>query len=248
MKRNCIDKLLRPSKWLVVVWLSVASMPIVFGGCTSSSAISDTPDTFAQSGEGGLFEKSQSDAYLIKAGDRIDLSIWDYPEFTTSATVNAAGTIQIPLVGDVQAIAMTKDEFAASVKKRLAEYVKGEPRLTLTISSPSMQQKVSVIGAVTRQDNYPVASDVSLLEIVSTAGGGTTDSDLGHVRIIRAGASGEPIDVDLTSAMESGNVESIPRVHPGDTVYIPTKENFIRSFSDFLRDAVLLLGFFRVLY
>ena len=216
-------------------------------GCGSTSGIREVPAASSRSTNGTLFVKVQSGVYVIKEGDKLEISVWDYPEFTTATTVSMGGTISIPLVGDIKAAGMTKEDFTAAAKKRLVEYVKGEPKLTVNISSP-MALKVSVIGAVTRQDNFPVTSEVSLLEIVSTAGGGTAESDLSHVRIIRAGANRDPIDIDLARAIETGEVESIPKIRPGDTVYIPKKENFVRSFSDFMRDAVLLLGFFRVLY
>lgn len=191
--------------------------------------------------------KMQSGEYTIKEGDKIDLSVWDYPEFKTSSTVNQMGTITIPLVGDIQAAGMSKDEFIDQLKKKLAEYVKGEPKITLSISSP-MTQKITVIGAVTKQDNYPVTSQVSLLEILSAAGGTTADADLYHIKIIRFESGGDPDVVDLADAMETGKVETLPKVRPGDTVYVPEKENVVRSLSVFLSDAILLLGIFRVLY
>lgn len=219
---------------------------LTFSGCTSSSTVRE-PSVSSRSTPGTLFVKMQSQAYTIKEGDKIDLSVWDYPEFNTTATVNANGTIPVPLVGDLKAAGLTKDDFSAFAKKKFTEYVKGEPRLTVSISSPTAQ-KVAVIGAVTRQDNYAVTSEVSLLEILSSAGGATPESDLTHVRIIRFRGNQDPVEVNLADAMETGEVETLPKVRPGDTIYIPKKENFVRSFSDFLRDAVLLLGFFRVLY
>ncbi len=191
--------------------------------------------------------KMQSDVYVIKEGDKIDLSVWDYPEFKTSSTVSPEGTITIPLIGDLNAAGLTKQDFTDLLKKRLAEYVKGEPKITMSISSP-MTQKVTVLGAVTKQDNYPVTSQVTLLEILSAAGGTTPDADLYHIKIIRFETGGDPDVVDLADAMETGQVETLPKVRPGDTVYVPVKENVVRSLSVFLSDAILLLGIFRVLY
>ncbi len=226
---------------IVVIAACVAS------GCSSGAAVREAAGTYSRSNSGVLFEKVQSEVYIIKEGDKIEVSVWDYPEFNTTATVSAEGTITIPLVGDVKASGMTKDDFTNALKSKLAEYVKGTPKITVAVSSPTTQ-KIAVLGAVTRQDNYPVTSEVSLLEILSAAGGTTADSDLNRVRIIRFGTDDDPIVVDLADAIETGKVDELPKVKPGDTVYVPKRENFVRSFSDFLRDAVLLFGFFRVLY
>ena len=175
----------------------------------------------------------------------MELSVWGYPEFSTSTTVKPTGTIIVPLIGELKAAGFTKDDFSDQVRSRLSEYVQGEAKVTLSVSSP-LTQKVTIIGSVTRQDNYPVTAEVSLMEILSTAGGPSPESDLNHVRIIRFGANSDPVEVDLAYFMETGEVDLMPKVRPGDTVFVPKKENFIRSFSDFLRDVVLLFGFFRV--
>jgi protein involved in polysaccharide export with SLBB domain len=143
------------------------------------------------------------------------------------------------------AAGLTKEQFTEQLKKKLAVYVKGEIQLTVTIIS-TILPKVAVLGAVTRQDNYTITNDVSLIEILSTAGGTTQDSDLRHIKIIRSSKNNEPIEVDLITYIEKGKVETIPMVHPGDTVYIPKKSNIVRELSDFMRDAIFIFGFFRI--
>jgi polysaccharide export outer membrane protein len=191
--------------------------------------------------------KMQSESYLIRQGDEIEISVWGYPEFNTSTTVKKGGQILIPLIGEMKAEGQTKHQFTEELRQRLAQYIQGEPRINISVSSPTLQ-RVAVLGAVVRQDNYPVNGEVSLVEILSTAGGATAESDLHRVRIIRFGKSEEPIIVDVAEYIENGATEAIPYVRPGDTVFIPKKENVVREFSDFLRDVVLLFGFFRVFY
>lgn len=226
--------------------VAVLLIAVLLSSCSSERIVQDTAPAVSRSKTGVLLVKMQSNTYLIKQGDNVDLSVWGYPEFNTSTLVKSGGTITVPLLGEIKAVGLAKDDFSDLIRARLSEYVQGEPRITLSVSSP-LSQKVTVLGAVTRQDNYPVTSDVSLVEILSTAGGTTPESDLNHVKILRYGNNGEPTEVDVSWHMETGNVDLIPKVRPGDTVFVPKKENFIRSFSDFLRDVVLLFGFFRVL-
>jgi polysaccharide export outer membrane protein len=234
------------SRAKIFIILAAATL-LLSAGCSTQNSVRELSSSSSRSTSGTLFVKMQSDIYLIKPGDKIEFSVWDYPEFNTSTMVTTNGTIALPLVGDIRAAGLTKEDFSELAKRKLIDYVKEEPQLTISISSPTAQ-KINVIGAVSRQDTYLVTSEVSLQEILSTAGGSTPESDLTHVRIIRAGSDNDPIEVDVANAMETGRVESMPKVRPGDTVYVPKKENFVRLFSDFMRDAVLLLGFFRVLY
>jgi protein involved in polysaccharide export with SLBB domain len=118
-------------------------------------------------------------------------------------------------------------------------------KLTVTVTS-TVTQKVAVLGEVSKQENYPLLFDSPLIEVLTAAGGTTADSDLRHVKILRGGMNRQPIEVDLTWYMENGNIEAIPMVRPGDTIFVPKKANIIRDLSDFMRDAIFIFGFFRV--
>ncbi|HLX11973.1 MAG TPA: polysaccharide biosynthesis/export family protein [Bacteroidota bacterium] len=227
-------------------WLILCGLGIFIGwyGCSSSN---DIVESRSRSIMGSLKKDSANVSTVIREGDQIEISVWGYPEFQTTATVKEAGTITLPLAGDIQAAGLTKDQLIAATKVRLKEFIQGDPEITVSITNPSTL-KISVLGAVTRQDNFPVTGDVTLLEILSTAGGSTPESDLSHIRIIRRGILKQTSEVNLAASIETGNFEGLPRVHPGDVVFVPKRENVVRSFSDFLRDAVLLFGTFRVFY
>ena len=231
------------------IFLCVFLAAILFCGCSSSDEIAkDNLSQIIRSGSRPFQLEAQSDNYVIRQGDQVQLSVWGYPEFNTtgpSAVVKETGTLTIPLVGEMVAAGLTKEQFIEQLKKKLAEYIQGEVKLTVTVVS-SQVQKVAVLGAVSKQENYTITNDVSLIEILSTAGGTTPESDLRHIKILRSGSNRQPIEVDLTWYIENGNVESIPMIRPGDTVYIPKKGNIIRELSDFMRDAIFIFGFFRV--
>ena len=154
--------------------------------------------------------------------------------------------ILVPLVGELQAARLTKDEFTSQLKTRLVEYVKEDPKVIVSVVSLT-GMKVSVMGAVTRQDNYPLVGDVSLVEVLSSAGETTPEADLRHVRIYRNGVTRSAVEVDMPGHMERGDVNAMPRVRAGDTVFVPRQENLLRDLSGFLGDMIMLFGFFRIL-
>lgn len=231
----------------LVIVVFISSLTMLYNGCSSSSEeiAKDNLTQIIRSGSRPIQAETQSDNYVIRQGDQIQFSVWNYPEFNTTALVKETGTLTIPLLGEMAAVGVTKEQFSDQLRQKLSEYIQGEIKLTISITS-TVIQKVAVLGAVTKQDSYPLTADVSLLEILSTAGGTTPDSDLRHIKILRSGISHQPIEVDLTSYIENGNIESIPMVRPGDTVFIPKKANIIREMSDFMRDAIFIFGFFRV--
>jgi polysaccharide export outer membrane protein len=241
-RHTIITRILR----LTAAAATAVCMLIALSGCSSSDEIAKGNLTqIIRSGSKTIQAEPKADDYVIRQGDQIQFSVWGYPEFTTQALVKESGSLTIPLIGDILVSGSTKEQFVKEVRKRLSEYVQGDIQITINILSATAQ-KVSVIGAVTKQENYPVTSDLSLLEVLSMAGGTTPDSDLRHVRILRAGLDRQPIEVDLMWYIENGNIDAVPIVRPGDTIFIPKRGNVIRELSDFLRDAVFILGFFRV--
>lgn len=242
--RNKVTTVRQYRRWILLL---CGLFACALAGCGTEGVTQKDELSSSRSGKGIIIINTPANTAppVIKQGDNVEISVWGYPEFTTSTTVKMGGTVTLPLVGDIKAEGLSKADFTELVKARLSEYVKGNPKITISISSP-LVQKVTVLGEVTRQDTYPVTSEVPLIELLSTAGGTTADSDLNHVRILRYDTD-QPIEVNVQRYIETGNVDMMPKVRPGDTVFVPKKENFVRSFSDFLRDVVLLFGFFRVL-
>jgi polysaccharide biosynthesis/export protein len=215
-------------------------------GC-SADATKESTSYRVPSREAPVPVPTQPESKSILVGDSVAFSVWGYPEFATRAVVKETGTISVPLAGEVLAAGYSRDEFAAYLKQRLAEFIKGEIKLLLEVTHPV--PRITVLGAVSRQGSYPTKADIPLLEVLSNAGGWTEKSDLRYVRISRQSTQsteGGTIEVNLESYLDSGNMRSLPVVHPGDVVFIPEKENVVREVSEFLRDAFILLGFFNV--
>jgi len=172
---------------------------LMISGCSSSSNLTSGDNSqvlFRNSNIGSLNNNNSSkldtvkvysnqNIDLIRAGDQLQISVWGYPEFNTTTTVKDYGTVTIPLIGEVMAAGLTTDGFTTEVSQRLSEYVKGDPKVT--VSHIDMNKRISVMGAVNKQDNYTSLSDISLVEIISAAGGPAPDADLAHVKIFRKG-------------------------------------------------------------
>jgi polysaccharide export outer membrane protein len=220
---------------------------LIILGCDSRRITKDTPQTELFSIEDTSFAGIRSIKYMIRQGDQIQIVVWGYPEFNTTTTVKEVGSVTVPLIGEIQAANQTKENFTNYLRKKLSEYIQGDVKLAVTVVS-LQDYRVAVLGEVRRPENYPVAGDVSLVEVLSAAGGTGPDSDLHRIKIIRNSGRKDNLEVDLAKHVQNGTLEKIPKVRPGDTVFVPKKENVVREISEFLRDVLLLFGFFRVLY
>ena len=225
-------------------------------GCTGSNNATNSDIDYeldkkmiasnAKSNVGDLSVDMDQSNDLIKPGDKIQIMVWGYPEFNTTTTVKDFGTITVPLIGDVMAAGMNQNDFSKQIKQQLTVYVKGDPKIT--VSHIEMDKLVSIMGAVSKQDNYPVIYNEQLVELIAAAGGPVPGADLRHIKIFRNSMKNNVIEVDLTDHLQNGSIATIPKVKPGDTVFVPVEENLMREISDYARDILLLFGFFRLLY
>lgn len=218
---------------------------LALAGCGSNNMSRDSITQIIRSGARPMQAEAKSDDYVIRHSDQIKLEVWGYPEFNTEQVVKEIGTITVPNVGEVAAAGFTKDQFRQQLITKLSEYIQGEVKISLVVIS-AVPQKITVLGAVTRQENYPLTSEVTLLEAISMAGGVTPESDLRAVRVLRGGLNAQPLEVDLTYYVEKGSLESIPIIRPGDIIYVPRNENVIRELSVFMRDVIFMFGFFEL--
>ncbi len=185
------------------------------------------------------------EAYIIGKGDQLLVTVWGYNEFTTTATVKDNAMFAMPLLGDMKAAGLTKEEFISSLQKRLAEYVQGEPRITISVLS-SIGQRATILGAVNRPDNYPISSEVTLIELVSMAGGYTSDARLKKIKIFHKDKLQPPTEVDLDYYIERSDIENVPRIKAGDIVFVPRQENLVKEFGEFLRDVAFFFTLLRI--
>jgi polysaccharide export outer membrane protein len=187
----------------------------------------------------------QGGDYVLSKGDQLLINVQGYSEFTSTTTVKANGTVTLNLIGDVQAAGLTKDEFIGSLQKRLSEYIQGEIKVTVSILS-SVGQGILILGGVNRPGNFPIATEVVLLEALSVAGGYVTDANLKKIKVFHKDKRLAPTEIDLEYYIDHSDIENMPKVQPGDMVFVPVRQNFIREFGEFFRDVAFFFALFRI--
>jgi polysaccharide biosynthesis/export protein len=188
---------------------------------------------------------TQSLGYIFRRGDQLRITIRGYPEFDTTATVNEDGNVFIRLIGDLHTVGSSREQLIDSIKAKLSIYIKTEVIPSIVLLN-TLEQRVAVLGAVARQENYSIPAEVSVLQILAMAGGATPDADLHHIKIFRGGEPGNAEEVDVTKYISKGSINEMPLIKPGDTVFIPAEENIIHELSSFFRDTIFLFTLFTI--
>ena len=110
--------------------------------------------------------------------------------------VDSEGFIDMPIIGSIKASGLTCTKFGELLKINLKEYV-----LNPTVGVKILNFRVSILGEVKQPGTFNVINqNMSLTELISSAGGFTNSADPSKVLIIRdANNEIETRYVDLTS-------------------------------------------------
>lgn len=155
----------------------------------------------------------------IGPGFLLDVSEAHAPEFRSLARVSSAGTVTLPMAGEVPVGGM--DELAAARAIEAVLAAKGmllHPLVSVLVTSYAGQE-VSVLGEVARPGVYPYTYHHRLLDLISAASG--LSSNAGRlVNVFHANDPKMPHPVVLDPSGIDIASDHNPELSPGDTVQV----------------------------
>jgi len=179
--------------------------------------------------------------YKIAPMDMLTIKVFKADELSGDYSVDLAGHISMPLVGEVEAANLTTDELDSKLTQLLGQKYFEHPDVSVAIKQ-STAHVVTVDGAVAQAGQFPVAGSISLIQAVALAKGTTEDANARRVAIFRTiGGQREAAAFDLT-AIRRGEA-SDPAVYPGDVVVVDGSK--IKEVEKQVVQAVPLLYVFR---
>ena len=169
----------------------------------------------------------------ISANDFLDVSEYHTPEFHSSVRVSAAGTITLPMIGEVHVGGLNEPQAARAIEAALVS--KGmllHPLVSVLVTS-STGQDVSVLGEVARPGVYPFTVHHRLLDLISAAAG-LSPSAGRLVNIYHRDDPRTPHPVVLDPGGTDGGAEHNPELSPGDTLQV-SRAGLIYVMGDVIR-------------
>jgi polysaccharide export outer membrane protein len=162
---------------------------------------------------------SVSRGYRIVAGDFLQIDVVGRTDLSGQFSVDKEGVLTLPIIGGVNATGRTTTELGTDISRRISLISRDVPEVTVSVLQ-TYRRKNFVLGAVLLPGSYTFAKSPTVWEAISEAGGPSEDSDLSAVQVLSE-AQFTPSIVDIAAAVRSGDLASLPRLHPGDTVRVP---------------------------
>jgi len=124
----------------------------------------------------GLLAQEQFVAeYRIGPKDILEISVIGFEDLNRRVRVSEEGKISLPYLGDIAVDGMTKSDLEKKLGELLEEKYLQNPQITVTIVD-YQSRRVFLLGAVTRPGPYELLGRLTLLKLISQAGGLSTDA------------------------------------------------------------------------
>lgn len=164
-------------------------------------------------------------AYVLGAGDEIQLTMFGQPElFTSNYRVLVDGTVSLPLIGRVPVAGRSLGQAEREISLRYTRLYR-RPYVTMVLVK-ARTVTLAVTGEVRRPGTYPVESPnqiPTVTQLIQLAGGTSQSADLSQIQVRRPQLNGRDqyITVDLMKLLQQGDLSQNLELRDKDTVIIP---------------------------
>ncbi|ABB31678.2 periplasmic polysaccharide biosynthesis/export protein [Geobacter metallireducens GS-15] len=160
------------------------------------------------------------DAYVIGAGDVLDIAVWRDESLTKTVVVLPDGTISFPLIGVVKAGGKTVEQLKDEIRTRLSSYFSD---LTLSLEvRQANSMMIFVVGKVNSPGRHPISSPVNVLQALAMAGGVNPFAKKDDIKIFRQDEGKTVIFSFAYSEVSRGNrLEENIVLRRGDLIVVP---------------------------
>ncbi|MFV0296596.1 MAG: polysaccharide biosynthesis/export family protein [Hyphomicrobiaceae bacterium] len=157
--------------------------------------------------------------YRIGPQDVLEISVFKVPELSKSVQVADTGTINLPLVGDVQASGRTAQAIERELATRLGEKYLKHPQVTVFVKEYN-SQRFTVEGSVKKPGVFPYRGRATLLQAISLAEGldAVSDTNVIVFRNINGKRAAAKFDI---ADIRAGKTDD-PVIRSGDVVVVET--------------------------
>jgi protein involved in polysaccharide export with SLBB domain len=108
--------------------------------------------------------------YLLGSGDRIRVSVDEWPAVSGDFTVRADGTVKLPVIGLVRASGLSAESLASSLSARMAERTTTSEPLNVQVEV-TRHRPFFIIGDVQKPGEYEYQPSLTVLKAVGKASG-----------------------------------------------------------------------------
>lgn len=158
--------------------------------------------------------------YLIGPDDVLSIVFWREKDISADVVVRPDGRISLPLLNDVQAAGLTPEQLRVVLDKAAEKYLE-DPRATVVVKQIN-SRRVFITGQVAKQGPYPLMSGMTVMQLITVAGGLLDFADEDNISVVRK-ENGRNVSYrfNYSEVKRRRNLTQNIELKPGDTVIVP---------------------------
>ena len=211
----------------VIQFTVVATAIIVWSGFAAAQQITQKPGIPAE-----LANKIQPPTptpvppdYTIGVDDVLTINVFGDQVLSGDVVVRPDGKITLPFGEDILALGLRTDELKKKVLQEIGKNYTDPPAITIQVKVIN-SRRVYITGAVGKPGPYPVTGSMTLIQLISMAGGLQEFADAKNIMIISAtlkDRNNQPLTMkaNYKDALAGKNLlRNNPELRPGDQVLV----------------------------
>ena len=154
-----------------------------------------------------VFHEATIQPYRLDSGDRLRVTVFEQASLTNTYTVDQAGYIAFPLVGQVAARGATVSQLEGVLAQKLRQGFLRDPDVTIEIDR---YRSIFVMGEVGQPGQYAYVPGMTVLNAIAVSGGFSTRANQRDVDVTRK----------INGNILTGRVPITDPILAGDTIYV----------------------------
>jgi polysaccharide export outer membrane protein len=158
--------------------------------------------------------------YRLHAGDSITVSVWKELELQRKVIIRPDGRFSFPLAGEVQAAGRSAEQVRLDIEAKLKKYI---PEAVVAVLVEDVSgNRIYVVGQVNKPGMYVMNPELTVLQALSLAGGGTPFAKLDNISVIRGtGTAQKTLPFRYDQVVEGKAMQQNIMLESGDVVLVP---------------------------
>lgn len=154
-----------------------------------------------------VFHEATIQPYRLDSGDRLRVTVFEQPSLSNTYTVDQAGYIAFPLVGQVPARGSTLTQLEGAVAQKLKQGYLRDPDVTIEVDR---YRSIFVMGEVGQAGQYAYVPGMTILNAIAVSGGFSSRANQQDVDVTRK----------INGQILTGRVPITDPILAGDTIYV----------------------------
>ena len=153
------------------------------------------------------FHEAIDQPYVLGAGDRVRITVFEQDGLTNTYNVDQAGYIAFPLIGGVPARGRTLQQLEREIAGRLRQGYLRDPDISAEVDR---YRPIFIMGEVGAAGQYSYVPGLTVHKAVAMAGGFSPRANQADVDVTR----------DVNGKVVTGRVPTTDPLLRGDTIYV----------------------------